>query len=382
MTYRLLHLADLHLDRSFGALGCRPDLARRRRDGLREALKAAGEAAASSGCSAVTIGGDLYEHERAGVETERFLQQTFASWQPMRVFIAPGNHDALMPGSLYRRVEWPENVHVFTEPALTPAELEDGLTLWGVAHREPAWQGNPLAGGAPGGDGVHLAVFHGAELGSRPEGKAIHGPFRAEAIRAAGFAAALCGHYHRRRVDQLSGLLYPGSPEPLSVDETGPRGPVVVSVIGDGSVDFEPLALNRWSAHLASCDLSAVRSGTEALEAIVDAAISAAAGSEPERCLLRVDCTGALDPAVSLDVASAALAVQERCGAAQVGVVDRTVSALDLEALAAEDSARGAFLRLAEAARSQAADVAEAAVLDDALRYGLAALAGAEVGVR
>ena len=49
-------------------------------------------------CSAVTIGGDLYEHERAGVDTGRFLADTFASWQPMRVLIAPGNHDALLPG--------------------------------------------------------------------------------------------------------------------------------------------------------------------------------------------------------------------------------------------------------------------------------------------
>ena len=99
MTIRLLHISDLHLDRAFASMGCQGELARRRRQGLREALTAAGRLAEAQGCAAVTIGGDLYEHERAGVDTGRFLADTFASWQPMRVLVAPGNHDALMPGS-------------------------------------------------------------------------------------------------------------------------------------------------------------------------------------------------------------------------------------------------------------------------------------------
>src|ERR1035437_10647880 len=125
MTIRLLHLADLHLDRVFAARGCQGELARRRRQGLREALTNAGRLAMEQGCSAVTIGGDLYEHERAGVDTGRFLADTFASWQPMRVLIAPGNHDALLPGSLYRRVEWASNVTIFARHALEPGEPTD-----------------------------------------------------------------------------------------------------------------------------------------------------------------------------------------------------------------------------------------------------------------
>ena len=120
MTIRLLHLSDLHLDRVFVAMGCQGELARRRRQGLRDALTSAGRLAMEQGCLAVTIGGDLYEHERAGVDTGRFLADTFAAWRPMRVLIAPGNHDALLPGSIYRRVEWPSNVTVFGGTDLEP----------------------------------------------------------------------------------------------------------------------------------------------------------------------------------------------------------------------------------------------------------------------
>ena len=112
MPLRLLHLADLHLDRAFAGMGCHGDLARRRRQGLRDALRRAGGEAQRRDCQVITIGGDLYEHERAGPDTGRFLAETFAAWRPMRVVLAAGNHDALLPGSLYARTEWPDNVHL------------------------------------------------------------------------------------------------------------------------------------------------------------------------------------------------------------------------------------------------------------------------------
>src|SRR5487761_1398989 len=139
MSTRLLHVADLHLDRAFAGMGCQGDLAIRRRLGLREALRRAGEKAMAIDCAAVTIGGDLYEHDRAGADTAAFLVETFRSWRPIRVFLAPGNHDPLLPGSIYSRTEWPENVHLFTTTTLEPVSLVDGLTIWGLAHREPAW---------------------------------------------------------------------------------------------------------------------------------------------------------------------------------------------------------------------------------------------------
>ena len=75
----------------------------------------------------------------------------------------------------------------------------------------------------------------------------MHGPFHAERIRASGFAAALCGHYHRRRLDTAMGLLYPGTPEPLGFDEEGARGPVIVEISGRGDVTFSAQDTNRWS---------------------------------------------------------------------------------------------------------------------------------------
>jgi hypothetical protein len=382
MSIRLLHIADLHLDRAFAGMGCQGELAIRRRLGLREALRRAGQTALERGCSAVTIGGDLYEHDRAGAATAAFLVETFASWQPMQVLLAPGNHDALLTGSIYSRTEWPANVHLFSTADLQPLAISDGLTIWGVAHLEPAWQGDPLGGAAVGADGgVHLALFHGAELGSRPDGKSIHGPFRAAAIHACGFAAALCGHYHRRRVDESTGLLYPGSPEPLTFDECEPRGPVVVTIAGDGTVSYEPLQDNRWHARIAVADVASARGLADVVEAATAAAMVACAGLPPDRVILRLDLCGEIDHAVPADTFTVETAVRDTCGVAGLRVRDLTSPALSIAAVSSEATVRGAFARAAAEA-ADGADDDQRRILDDALRYGLQALSGSEVGLR
>lgn len=382
MSTRLLHVADLHLDRAFAGMGCQGDLAIRRRLGLREALRRAGDHATGAGCTAVTIGGDLYEHDRAGSDTAAFLVQTFRSWQPMRVFLAPGNHDPLVPGSIYSRTEWPDNVHLFTTAELQPVALEDGLTLWGLAHREPAWQGDPLAGMTAGSNsGVHLALFHGAEMSSRPDGKSIHGPFHAGRIRDCGLAAALCGHYHRRRVDLAAGLVYPGSPEPLTFDETEPRGSVLVTVAGDGSVDYEPLSDNRWHAQQASCDLTEVSSFAAALEAAGSVAVATCSGTDPDRTMLRLDLRGEVADTVAVDTFTAETFVRERTGIASVRVRDFTVPKQALDA-GGSGTVRAAFAASVADALATVGDDEERTLLADALSYGLQALSGAEVGLR
>ena len=78
-------------------MGCHREAARRRRQGLRDALRRAGELAVAERCDAVTIGGDLYEHERSGFETGRWLAELFGSWRPLRVFMAPDGRLAASP---------------------------------------------------------------------------------------------------------------------------------------------------------------------------------------------------------------------------------------------------------------------------------------------
>jgi exonuclease SbcD len=384
VTLRILHLADLHLERAFAQLGCYGEVARHRRAGLRDALVSAGEEALRRDCSVITLGGDIYEDDKAGPDTARFLVDLFAAWRPLRVVIAPGNHDPFMPGSLYSRTEWPDNVHVFTESELRPLPVGEGVVLWGLAHREPAWMGDPLAGEEVGAEGgVHIALFHGAELGSRPDGKSIHGPFRAADVGRRGFTLALCGHYHRRRIDSAARVVYPGSPEPLTFDEDGERGPVIIEVGARGRVQVEALATNRWHALRADCELDGVNSTTAVAERVRARAREALGQLPAGTSMLRLTLRGEVPAEVAVDVNGVEVAATDACGAAVVRIRDLTTVALDLTGAANERTARGLFAReMLTAITAAGDDPGERALLEDALRYGLQALDGTEVGLR
>ncbi len=363
---RFVFFSDLHLDAAFAWTP--PAAARRRRQALRDTLCNILSLADRVGADAVLCGGDLYEHERFTPDTAAFLRATLGATS-RRVVLAPGNHDWLGPDSLYRQVEWPANVDVFTEAVLRALELADGLTLWGAAHRAPANTDGFLDDGFQvDRGGVNLALFHGSERSSLPlegEGKQPHAPFDAEQIPAAGLDHAFCGHHHRP-VEGTSHT-YPGNPDPLEFGEDGRRGAVVADVSADGSVDRGWHRVAVTEAHDAKVDVT----GCASLQDVRGRARAELAGC---RGVARVTVYGDLSPDVDLhphsDLSAESLGL-DGLDAVQVRS-DGLAVAADLVGRAAEDTVRGQFVR----------DVLAGDLDEDerrrVLTMGLRALAGRE----
>ncbi len=336
MGVRLVILADLHLEARFAWAGL--TLGRRWRQALRDALDRVVELTAEVRADALLCAGDLYEHDRSSPDTEEFLRSSFEHLHPTRVFIAPGNHDWYGPRSLYRQVEWTPNVRIFTEDRLEPVELEDGLTLWGAAHRAPAKTNGFLRSFRVDRGGIHLALFHGSERGGLPfqeEGKVPHAPFDEREIGAAGFHHAFVGHYHVPK--DTPSLTYPGNPEPLTFGEEGERGIVIAEVLGDGTVRRERRRIARFQVHDRAVDVSGCRSRQE----IRDRAAQALQGLEG---VARLTLVGELSPGVDIhlpedlaDVAAGMDTVVSRWGDIRLGY--------DLDVLRQEQTVRGQFVR-------------------------------------
>ena len=205
---RILLIADLHLDTAFGWAG--PALGDVLRGNLRTTLDRIATLARESRADALVCGGDLFDQARATPKTLAHLRETFAQLD-IPVHLAPGDDDWYGPSSPYRQVDWTPNVHVFTEPRLTPVTVEDGVTLWGGAHDSPASTGGFLDGFHVKRDGVNLALFHGYETGTAAAA-VPYAPFTAEQVEAAGLDHALLGHVHTPVDHSL--FTYPGNPCP------------------------------------------------------------------------------------------------------------------------------------------------------------------------
>jgi DNA repair exonuclease SbcCD nuclease subunit len=331
---RLLHFADLHLDAPFAWAS--PRTARLRRRNRRETLTRILSVAREEGVDAILVAGDLFEHERVSPDTVEFLRTSFERAE-LPVFLAPGNHDWLSERSPYATVRWSGNVHVFTEPALRPVTLADGLTLWGAAHRAPANTDGFFAGFRVERGGVHLALAHASErslLGWQESGKQPHAPFDAAEVVASGLHHAFLGHYHRPRDAERH--TYPGNPDPLEFGEEGERGAVVADVGADGSVTRTRHGVAVSQVHDLTISLSGIAHADDLRQAVL-AAVDGLSGC------VRVTLEGEVPPSVDIDLRDVGHAVPQVDEL--VIVIGQLARGYDLEAVAAEPTIRGQFVR-------------------------------------
>lgn len=333
---KLVLFADLHLDTPFRWAS--PEVARRRRQALRDTLDAVVDLAIEVEADALCGAGDLYEHEMVAPDTGAVLAAAFERLQPTPVLLAPGNHDWLGPASLYARTRWSSNVHVFSDDRLSPLELVDGFTIWGAAHRRPAGTRGFLDGFHTEGPGVHVGLFHGslnAGLAFQEDGKAPHAPFDADQVPAAGLHHALVGHFHAPTDGQWH--TYPGNPEPLAFGETGERGAVVVEIADDGTVSRTRHQVSRTTLHDLELDITGCASRQEIRQRVAER-VADLSGT------VRVTLAGEVAPEADVelagldDVAPHLDALVTRLGAVTV--------AYDIDDIAAHtNTVRGRFVR-------------------------------------
>jgi DNA repair exonuclease SbcCD nuclease subunit len=148
-------------------------------------------------------------------------------------------------------------------------ELADGLTLWGAAHCAPAGTEGFLTDFRVNRRGVNVALFHGSErsfLAQQGDKKMPHAPFDAEEIERAGLQHAFVGHYHCPRDGQWH--TYPGNPEFLSFGETGIRGPVVVTIHSNGTIERERYRVAAMRVHDIVVDVTGCRDRQGVLDCV------------------------------------------------------------------------------------------------------------------
>lgn len=329
---RLLHLADVHLDRPFAGLA--PAAARARRRDVQATFERCVAMASDRQCDAITIGGDLWEDEHVTPNTCRSVASTLEGFGGPVLAIA-GNHDPLLPGGHWERTTWPSNVHLFRGSEVNARDLADDVVVWGIS-----WQGAPLSADflanfrAPE-ERINLLLLHGSEQHGafRQSG---HCPFDADAIARAGFAYCLAGHYHRG--SDTGHVVYPGSPEPLGWGETGGHGVAIVEIDG-GRVSVETVATNTLRYLQRQIDCEGCASSAEMLDRVR----SALNDRSPDRICLSLELTGELDPECRLEREELGDALSEDYAALRI--VISTTFGYDFAALAAEQTVRGHFVR-------------------------------------
>ena len=351
---KLIHAADFHLDSPFAGLSGEKSALRRRE--LREIPARLARLVREHGADLLLLPGDLFDGERVCPETVEALQSALGGLS-IPVFIAPGNHDCFHSRSPYA-APWPENVHIFTEPALTEVEIPElNCVVHGCAFTDPHRTDDPLAGFAAPRDGrVHLLCVHGevAQNGT-------YAPIAPASLASCGAAYAALGHVHARSPLQQAGetcWAYPGCPEGRGFDECGEKGAYLITV-DNGRVTGEFLPVGQRQYLIRPLELNGDPADV----------LPAEASPHLVRLLLRGE------QARPLDLVRLEGLWKERFF--HLELRDETTLPRDLWARAEEDTLTGLFLRGMKG-RLDRADEADIPKLLLAVRFGLAALEGGE----
>lgn len=351
---KILHASDFHLDSPFQRLNAEQAMVRRRE--LRELPMALAKLAREEQADLVLLPGDLFDGQRVYPETIEALTSALSS-MGTPVVIAPGNHDCADGNSPYLTSQWPDNVHIFTEPEMASFSFPAlNCVVHGCAFVTPHRTDEPLLGfSAPEDNKLHLLCVHG-EVGLGGN----YGPIPPAALSRSGAAYAALGHIHAGSGLQWAGSTawaYPGCPEGRGFDECGPKGALLVTIDGNGvSARFRPLCRRQYRIE----EVDAAQ-----FESILPAA--------PSGDLVRIVLTGESERAPDLT----ALTEQAAPSFFYAELRDETTLPRDLWARAEEDNLTGLFLREMRR-RLDAASEKDRPNILLATRFGLSALEGGE----
>lgn len=330
MGLKILHSADWHLDARFSSV---PE---EKRSSLQRAqLEIPGriaDLARKENCDLMLLAGDLFDGTctRESYEAVRDALERCG----IPVFIAPGNHDFIGPGSPWTEEGWPQNVFIFGDRVESVAIPELSCRIYGAGFTSMDCPSLLEGFLADGGERYQIGVFHGdpMNLGSH------YNPITAAQVRDSGLDYLALGHIHKLGAFQAGRTLcvWPGCPMGRGWDELGDKGVCIVT-LGE-ETGAEPVSLGLPCFRQFTLDICGDAAG--ALRKVLPAGDG---GS-----FYRITLTGYGKP----DLA----ALQEEFSyAGSLELRDKTQEPFDLWSRAGEDSLMGVYFRLLQEA-SQGAD--------------------------
>lgn len=243
-SLRLLHAADLHLERPIYGLTEVPDALREILiDAPYHAAELVFETALAEDVDAVLLAGDVLDVDRAGPPAIMLLLEQFARLgdRGIGIYWAGGVVDH--PDRWPRSVMLPNNVHLFPVGRVESLDLvRDGelvARVQGTSCRED---------GEVDSRGFHrdahglftVGVAHGTSDSAGRQGDRVH-------------YLALGGRHHYQTVDEQPGVAhYSGTPQGRGPQETGPHGCTLVHVDESGRAKPQFVATDsvRWTEQL------------------------------------------------------------------------------------------------------------------------------------
>lgn len=353
-----MHAADLHLGCTFQGLSeVDEDLSKSLWASTFQVFSDIVDLAIAEKACFLLVSGDVYEGPGRNFQAQRRLKEGLERLGEagIRSFIVHGNHDPTE--NRFTELDWPESCHFFGHKSVEVVAVEsDGEPLaqvYGVSYRRRDVKTDLARAFRRTEDaGIHIGVLH-CSVSGASEGHEPYAPCSIDDLVASGMDYWALGHVHAPRIlkekDPL--VVYPGCPQGRQINESGPHGVFVVDVDSSGNLHPREVPVDRYRWERIEVETSGCRTLEEVLSVVATACERASADDADKGHIFRINLVG--KGPVHTELANQddfAGLVDEIRGSVGLGVAiesvtDHTGPDRDIDALAAEDTLVGYFVR-------------------------------------
>ncbi|NIM93284.1 MAG: hypothetical protein GTO18_06195 [Anaerolineales bacterium] len=363
---RLIHISDVQLDAPFTFLG---EAGQKHRDQIRKTFSNIVDLSMREGYDVMLIAGDLFDSNKPSQAT---VDEVISLLKRLSipVCILPGNHDSYDPTSIYRKINFPKNVTLFTDSLNVKVYVNLDLAVHGKAVLSRTIKEKPLDGLRPLEDKRwNVAMAHGSLVIGKVEDPVR--PIQPEDIANCGMDYVALGDWHGF-AEQSQGTVkaaYSGAPEPTAFDQIHAGYAASVSLDEHGVI-LEQLRVGRIRSKQVEVKVTG-HTEVEIFELLHDEA-------GPE-VMLEAVLTGLLDVGVVVDPSWLEGMLTDQTYAVRV----RDQSHPQLDAISEDDYAPdhviGRYIELMKQRIDDAQDERDRAHAEQALQIGVALLQGKDV---
>ncbi len=244
MGVKIIHCADFHFDSPFTNFPtCESE---RRREDLRETFSHMISIAKKQNIDLILISGDLFDGQKVTQTTIDFLINKFNEIPNIKIFISPGNHDPYDTKSIYKTIEWPNNVLIFKNNLKRIDIDELNVSIYGLGFSKRHEKENLISNfKIEDNTRINIMVLHG-DLVSYG-GESNYNPINLNNIKESKLDYLALGHQHQYSTIKLEGRTYwaySGNPEGRAFDEMGAKG-IIIGEINKNYIDLKFKKINK-----------------------------------------------------------------------------------------------------------------------------------------
>lgn len=236
---RFLHSGDFHISSSFEYSSLPSELTRERRKDIWKSIENLIDEVKKKRADMLFLCGDLYNEEFVTLAELKRLVDLFNQLPSTNIFIIFGNHDPFKDNSKWRLVDIPSNVFIFEKDYLTKFEFDD-YDIYGASFIDNILNNDTLLNDINiDKDKKNFILLHTDIVNSNFK----YLPIDLNRLKSIGFDYIALGHLHKPMI-LGENIVYPGSIEPLSFNETGIHG-AAYGEFYNGYLNLELLDLSQ-----------------------------------------------------------------------------------------------------------------------------------------